>query len=266
MCRVALLIPVYNDQKGLEFSLSTLPTEIPLGVVVVDDGSQPPITLPELPFPHQGYLLRLEQNQGIEHALNHGLEWILTRGYEYVARLDAGDIALPGRFLAQLRFLEEHPDYALVGGQVRFVDGEGREVFRERFPETHEEIRRTMHARNCFIHPAVMLRTLMLREVGLYSDRYKAAEDYELFLRITRRYRVANLPEEVLICHVNPEGISLTKRRKQVWNRLRVMMRFFELRRKESWLGLLKNLLLLVIPVSWVQALKRRLESRRGWL
>jgi len=43
-------------------------------------------------------------------------------------------------------------------------------------------------------------------------------------------------------------------------------MRFFELRRKESWLGLLKNLLLLVIPVSWVQALKRRLESRRGWL
>lgn len=266
MCRVALLIPVYNDQKGLEFSLSTLPTEIPLGVVVVDDGSQPPITMPELPFPHQGYLLRLEQNQGIEHALNHGLEWILTRGYEYVARLDAGDIALPGRFLAQLRFLEEHPDYALVGGQVRFVDGEGREVFRERFPETHEEIRRAMHARNCFIHPAVMLRTSVLRAVGLYSEHFKAVEDYELFFRIAKSYKTANLDYVVVEVYWNPKGISLTKRRKQVWNRLRVMMRFFELRRKESWLGLLKNLLLLVIPVPWVQALKRRLESRRGWL
>lgn len=264
--KVALLVPVYNDQAALERSLLSLPTEIPLDVVVVDDGSQPPIRLPNLPAPHKGYLLRLESNRGIEHALNHGLEWILTRGYAYVARLDAGDIALLGRFAKQVSFLESHPDYALVGGQVQFVDSTGHEVFREHFPTKYEDIRRFMHARNCFIHPAVMIRTSVLREVGMYSDQYKAVEDFELFFRITWRYPVANLEEIVLLCHVNPQGISLTKRRKQVWNRLRVMVRYFDPYVKESWLGLIKNALLLILPVPLVQHLKRRLEGWRGWL
>lgn len=264
--RIALLIPVYNDQEGLNLSISKLPGEVPLDIVVVDDGSQPPIVLPDIPPPHQGYLLRLAKNQGIEHALNHGLKWILERGYEYIARLDAGDIALPGRFLKQQQFLDQHPEYVLVGGQAHFVDGEGRDVFEEHFPETYAEIRRFMHARCCFIHPAVMLRASVLRDVGLYSDRFKAAEDYELFFRIVRKYKAANLPHVVVITAWDPQGISLTKRRAQVWSRIRIMLHYFEPGRKESWLGILKNLPLLVLPLPWVISLKRRLKRFRGWL
>lgn len=264
--RIALLVPVYKNQLGLERSLSTLPTEVPLDVVVVDDGSEPPISQPKVPEPHRIFLLRLQQNQGIEHALNYGLKWILEGKYEYVARLDAGDIALPGRFTKQLRFLESHPDYVLTGGQVRFVDISGREVFRERFPTEYKDIRRIMHARNCFIHPAVMWRTAVLREIGLYSDQYKAAEDFELFFRMARRYKVANLDEYVVQCEVNPTGISLSKRRRQVLSRLRVMLRYFDPWKKESWLGVLKNTLLLYIPIAWVQNLKTKLENKRGWL
>ncbi len=264
--KIALLIPVYNDQEGLERTLSSLPVEVPLDVMVVDDGSSPSIRLPGLPSPHRGFLLRLDKNRGIEHALNHGLTWILERGYQYVARLDAGDIALPSRFAKQLTFLEEHPEYALVGGQVRFVDREGREIFRERFPMHHDDIRRIMHARSCFIHPAVMMRAEVLREVGLYSDRFKAAEDYELFFRITRRFKVANLEEYVALCEVNPRGISLSKRRRQVLSRLKVMLLYFDPFLKESWLGLVKNTVLLFLPVPWIQKLKRLLENWRGWL
>lgn len=266
MCEVALLIPVYNNQLGLERSLSALPTEVPLDVVVVDDGSEPPISQPKVSEPHRLFLLRLEQNRGIEHALNYGLEWILERKYEYVARLDAGDIALPGRFAKQLCFLESHPDYVLIGGQVRFVDTAGREVFRERFPTEYKNIRRIMHARNCFIHPAVMWRTAVLREIGFYSDQYKAAEDFELFFRMARRFKVANLDEHVVQCEVNPAGISLSRRRRQVLSRLRVMLRYFDPRTRESWLGIFKNIVLLYTPVAWVQVLKARLEGKRGWL
>ncbi|MGQ9736046.1 MAG: glycosyltransferase [Thermaceae bacterium] len=264
--RIALLMPVYNDQEGLIRSLESLPEEVPLDIVVVDDGSTPPIRLPKVAAPHRVFLLRMEENKGIEHALNHGLGWILERGYAYVARLDAGDIPLPGRFLKQVKFLEENPEYALVGGQVQFVGLNGEEVFRERFPTEDAQIRRIMHARNCFIHPAVMLRVSALEAVGLYSDRYEAAEDFELFFRIMRRFKVANLPDYVVRCEVNPKGISLTKRRKQILGRLRVMLRHFDPRLKESWLGLIKNTLLLFAPVKLVQTLKRRLEGRRGWL
>lgn len=266
MSRLALLIPVYNNQHGLQRSLAALTDEVPLDIVVVDDGSTPPIRLPEVPPPHRAFLLRLEENKGIEHALNHGLGWILERGYEYVARLDAGDIPLPGRFLKQTEFLDENPEYALVGGQVQFVRPDGEEVFRERFPTEDAQIRRIMHARNCFIHPAVMIRASALKAVGLYSDRYKAAEDFELFFRIVQRFKVANLPDYVVRYEVNPKGISLTRRREQVLSRLKVMLLHFDPRIKESWLGLVKNLLLLFAPVPAVQALKRRLKGRRGWL
>lgn len=267
MNQVALLIPVYKDQPGLELCLSTLPGDFPVDVVVVDDGSDPPIQLPVVAPPHRGFLLRLGQNQGIEHALNHGLSWILQQGYEYLARLDSGDVSLPQRFTKQVAFLGSHPEYALVGGQVRFVDAEGREVFRDRFPTSDQAIRRVMHARNCFIHPAVMLRTQALRELGVYSDRYKAAEDYELFFRILRNYKVANLGEEVVSVHLNPRGISLKKRRQQVLSRLKVMLHYFDPLIKESYLGLVKNLALLLAPTRWVKVAKQALgERQRGWL
>lgn len=264
---ITLLIPVYNDQLGLNLSLSTLPDDLSLDVIVVDDGSKPPIQLQMLPAPHRGFLLRLEKNRGIEHALNHGLNWILERGYEYVARLDSGDVSLPHRFTEQLAFLRAHPAYALVGGQARFVDAAGKEVFRECFPTSNEVIGRTMHARNCFVHPAVMLRTTVLREVGLYSDRYKAAEDYELFFRIMRNYKVANLESKVVSVHLNPQGISLKKRRRQIVSRLKVMLRYFDPLKTESYLGLVKNMALLVTPTHWVTSAKQLLgERRRGWL
>lgn len=263
---IAVLIPVYNNQEGLERSLASIDENFPLDVVVVDDGSDPPIQLRGLPQPHRGFVLRLDANTGIEHALNYGLSWILQRGYRYVARLDAGDLCYPGRFFKQRDFLEKHQEYALVGGQVRFVDDSGVELFPEKFPTSHEEISRIMHARSCFIHPAVMLRSSALQEVGLYSEHFPAAEDYELFFRLTKRYKVANLPDVVLTYHVNPRGISLTKRRRQILSRIKVMLKYFEPRYKESWLGLMKSIILLAVPVPVVQFLKRRLARWRGWL
>ncbi|WP_038055508.1 glycosyltransferase [Thermus amyloliquefaciens] len=263
---VAVLIPVYNNQAGLERTLASIDEKLPLDVVVVDDGSDPPIQLRGLPQPHRGFVLRLDRNMGIEHALNHGLRWILEKDYRYVARLDAGDLCYPGRFFRQREFLEKNPQYALVGGQVRFVDDSGRDLFREKFPTEHEDISRIMHARSCFIHPAVMLRVSALQEVGFYSDRFPAAEDYELFFRLTKRFKVANLPDAVLICHVDPKGISLTKRRRQILSRIKVMLTYFDVGRKESWLGLMKSVALLAVPVPVVQFLKRRLEKWRGWL
>lgn len=267
MREVALLIPVYNNQDGLRRSLAALSDEYPLDIIVVDDGSDCPVSLDAEAAPHRYHLLRLEKNRGIEHALNLGLRWILDRNYQYVARLDAEDISLPGRFLHQRHFLKMHPDFAMVGGQVRFVDRDGREVFQERFPTTSEEIRRVMHARNCFIHPAVMLRIQALRDVGLYSDRFPAAEDYELFFRIAKKYKVANLADYVVSVVLNPGGISRRRRRRQIATRMKVMFAYFDLSDAASYFGILKNLALLIAPIGVVQAVKRILGERwRGWL
>lgn len=272
MSRVALLIPVYNNRAGLEASLASIGNDkVSPDVIIVDDGSNPPIAEGGIPASLRSccdrlQVLRIPENRGITSALNLGIGVILGEDYKYIARLDAGDLSLPGRFAKQFTFLETHPEYAMVGGQVKFVDRSGKEVFQERFPTRYEDIRRIMHARNCFIHPAVMIRTDVLRKVGVYSDDYPAAEDYELFMRITQRYPVANLEDDVVICELNPAGISMKRRRRQILSRSKVMIRYFDPKVKESYLGLLKNLFLLFMPYAAVVRAKSVFREKRGWL
>jgi len=262
-----LLIPVYNKQEGLERTCASLSSDTDCHVVIVDDGSHPPVSLPPSLDPQRVTLLRLAKNQGITRALNHGLEWILRNGYRYVARLDAGDVMLAGRLARQMEFLESHPDYAIVGGQARFVDMQGRESFRDNFPTTDAAIRRAMHGRSCFIHPAVMLRVAMLRAVGPYDERYPSAEDFELFWRLMKTWKGANLADPIVEYVLDPRGISLSKRSQQVRSRIRILLAYFDLWAWESYTGLVKNLVLLAVPYRWVRWVKRRhIPSHRGWL
>lgn len=264
---LAVLIPVYNGQEGLELACASLPHDLDYQVVIVDDGSRQPVMAPSALEPDRVTLLRLAGNQGITRALNHGLEWILRNGYRYVARLDAGDVMLAGRLTRQIEFLESHPDYAIVGGQARYVDMQGRESFCDNFPTADAAIRHAMHGRSCFIHPAVTMRVAALRTVGPYSERYPSAEDFELFWRLMRSFKVANLPESVVECVIDPNGISLAKRPQQVRSRLRILLKYFNPWVFESYVGFTKNVAILIMPYRLVRWIKRRYtRAGRGWL
>lgn len=270
--RLAVLTAVYNDQEGLEVTLGSLPADCEMDLFVVDDGSSPPIQLPpsyteSLSSQKVGvFLVRLEKNGGAAKARNVGLARIWERGYEYVAILDAGDIALPGRFSKPVEFLDKNPEYALVGGQLRFLATDGHEV-PEPLPLDFDSIVRGMHARVCFSHSAVTFRADVLREIGGYREDFEAAHDYELFWRIIRRgYKVANLPDVLVEYRLNPRGITVRKRRRQIVNKLRVMLSNFDPRVPESYLGVIKQLSLLALPFPWVWRIKRMLPKRPGWL
>lgn len=265
--RVAVVIPVFNDQEGLDKALGSVRAAEPMDVIIVDDGSVPEARAPDLQGSNRVIMFRLSENQGIVGALNRGVRYVLEHGYTYLARLDAGDQLLPGRIEKQVAFLDAHPDYGLVGGQARFVDEAGHELFRERFPTSDAGIRRVMHARNCFVHPAVMIRCSVLRNVGFYRRAFQTAEDFDLFIRILECSRIANLDDHVVSCHVNPLGISRQRRRSQILVRLRVMLGYFNPLVIESYLGLVKNISLLFMPVFVVQGIKRAVGNRRtGWL
>lgn len=262
--RVAVLIPVHDDQPGLARTLAGLAADGgSFEVVVVDDGSEPPLRRPEgLPFPVT--LLRLAVNRGITGALNAGLAEIGRAGhYDYVARLDAGDVSRPGRIAAQMAFLDAHPDHAVVGGAVTFVDLDRHPLFVFRPPTDDQRLRRFQHYRIGFVHPAMMLRLAALEEVGFYDERFDGAEDYELVLRLARRYKLANLPQVYLDYEINPRALSAHRFRQGIV-RLRVQARHFEPRDPHAWIGFARNLLLLLVSRGLVVTAKQRLARWRG--
>jgi len=149
-------------------------------------------------------VVRSATRLGMAGSFNRGLESAQGR---YIARMDSDDIAYPFRLARQLRFLDDHPDVAMVGGAARLIDRDGNVVGIRRFPITLDQIVRTAVFTNPFLHPTVVWDRTRVREELRYDPRY-TAEDLELWLRLIRGgYRVANMPD-LLIDYTQPPGYA----------------------------------------------------------
>jgi glycosyltransferase involved in cell wall biosynthesis len=259
--RLAVLIPVYRNQAGLTRTLDSLrAADGSFDVFIVDDGSPQLVVAPErlredVPI----HLLRQERNGGIAHALNRGLREILASGYAYVARVDASDTIVPERFTQQIQFLEAHPACAVLSSFVEFVDSEGKRVFLYRAPSEHGKIMQRMHLNNCMVHSGCMMRAEVLTEVGLYCEDLSVTEDYDLFLRMARRSKLAVLPKVLTRCEYSPGGLSVARRRRQQRERLKLQWLYFDRGSPRSFYGLARTLVAMLVPHRLVFWWKREL-------
>ncbi|MDR6423158.1 glycosyltransferase involved in cell wall biosynthesis [Paraburkholderia phenoliruptrix] len=260
---VAVLMPAYNGQADVDLTLASFSERALVHVLIVDDGSTPPIVAPALPN-LQIEVLRMPVNGGIERALEAGIDALAQRGFRYAARIDAGDRSVPQRLAKQRAYMEAHPHVAGLGMWTQVVTRAGEPLFMLRPPAEAAQIRRLRFFRSCLAHPSMMLRIDAVRAVGNYRAKYRSAEDLDLFVRLMERYDCANLPELGLYYELNEGGISATKRRRQVVSTLRLQLRYFNVANPYDWLGLAKNLLHLVTPYRALQRVKRGLLSPRA--
>ena len=105
-----------------------------------------------------------------------------------------------------------------------------------------------------------MIRASTLRITGDYSANYPAAEDYELFWRLLKVGKGANLPDVWLKYEVdeNAPSISIQKRRPQLQSRLKIQLKYFDVREPLAWWGILRTLILRVVPHTLLVKIKSR--------
>jgi glycosyltransferase involved in cell wall biosynthesis len=260
---VAVLMPAYNGQADVDLTLASFSESAAVHVLIVDDGSTPPIVAPALSN-LRIEVLRMAQNGGIERALQTGIDALAQRGFRYAARIDAGDRSVPQRLAKQRAFMESHPNVAGLGMWTQVVTRAGEPLFMLRPPAEPNAIRRERFFRSCLAHPSMMLRIDAVRTVGNYRAEYRSAEDLDLFVRLMERYDCANLPELGLYYELNEGGISATRRRRQITSTLRLQLRYFNAANPYDWMGLAKNLLHLVMPYRALQRVKRALLAPRA--
>ena len=260
--RVAALMPAYNPGEIINRAVESLANSTyPCDIYIVDDGSDVPVAESLGDFPRTK-VIRLDKNRGVAHALNAGLKAILMQPYDFVVRLDTDDFCYPERIAKQVEFLDRHPEIAAVGAWARFLDeSSGRTLFIVRTPDTPELVRKALHFTNVVLHPTSMIRTDALKNVGVYSERYPVAEDYELFRRISQTFSVANIPSVLTDMRRSTQGVSLTRRRRQTFDRFRIQLKYFQALELDAWKGLFKTLLLFVFPVSFIAKIKEYRDS-----
>jgi len=168
----------------------------------------------------------IRDGRGYVACLNAGVA--MARG-EFIARMDADDIAYPRRFEKQLRFLQSHPEVGVVGSAVMKIDSDGRAMGLRRFPLESAAIRQHMGLWNAMEHPTVVVRRSAFAAAGSY-DGSVDVEDYELWRRFLRAGIVmANLPEPLLQYRIPTSNEGF--RRGRHWrSNLVVKCRYFDWR------------------------------------
>lgn len=133
----------------------------------------------------------------------------LARG-DFCACIDADDLSEPDRLTKQITFLRAHPDIALVGSWLHFIDSAGRSTGETLdYPTRHDDIVNGFILHNCIGQPSVTFRRSAILAVGNYSSQEHATEDYDLWLRVACHFRLANLPQYLV--HYRRHAQSITQ-------------------------------------------------------
>jgi len=153
---------------------------------------------------------RNDENMKISKSRNRGLE--LAQG-KYVAMLDSDDAWCdPEKLEKQYNFFENNPEYALIGGGVIVVDENGKEMKRYLDPNGNKDLKKMMLVKNPFAQSSIMYPRQLVIDLGGYDIDLSGIEDYDLWMRIGKKHKVANLHKYVLKYRVHGGNISLTDR------------------------------------------------------
>jgi glycosyltransferase involved in cell wall biosynthesis len=206
MTKVTILMTVYNGLPYVRQAVRSVLNQT-LGdwrCVVVNDGSTDGTGDFLESIRDERFLVLHQENAGISVAMNNGLQHCTT---QYVARLDADDIAVQTRLAEQMAYLDSHPEVGLVGTQVVPM-GERRLGRSLKLPLEHDAIMTAlMLGRHAVVHSSIMLRTRLLRDVGGYWT-LPMGEEYDMMLRMGEVSRLANLDRVLLLYRVHEASLT----------------------------------------------------------
>lgn len=211
---ISVIMSVHNGDRYLAQAIESIlgQTFADFEFLIVDDGSTDNSAAIV-----EGYAVRdarihliSQTNQGVTKSLNRALERAVG---EFVARMDADDIALPSRLERQVHELRSSSDLVVVGCEVELTTSDGLWLGSRGHAAQHAEIRRRLLLGDggALTHPAVMMRASALREIGGYDEAFAVAQDLDLFLRLSEIGRAANLSETLLLWRQHDASINRTR-------------------------------------------------------
>lgn len=208
--RVSVVMPAYNSGRYIEEALHSLTSQTfeAIEVIVVDGGSTDGTLKIVERAAADNPRIRFERqvNTGIVDARNLGAS--LARG-EYLAWLDADDVAVPHRIEQQVQFMDMHPNIAALGGSILVADQHLRPILPVRYPTQPAQVSATLPDANALAASTALIRASAYRTVGGCRSAFRqGAEDYDLWLRLSESSQLANLPDFLGVYRIHPNQVS----------------------------------------------------------
>lgn len=183
--KISVIMGIYNCSKTLSESIESIinQTYENWEFIICDDASgddsyEVACHYASL-YPEKIKVIKNEKNIKLAGSLNHCLT--IASG-EYIARQDGDDISIKDRFEKQVRFLNSHPDYMVVGTGMIPFDESGKKGIR--LGKTEPQIT-DIPINNTFMHATIMMRKEGYDALNGYqvTTQTRRAEDYDLWIR-----------------------------------------------------------------------------------
>lgn len=203
---ISVVMPVFNAERYVQEAVQSIlaQTITDFELIVINDGSTDGTLqlLQQLQAQDNRIVLVSRENRGLVATLNEGLA--LAQG-QWIARMDADDIALPHRFERQLQWLER-TDADICGTWVQVFGGTEKRVLMH--PCSDAAIKIALYFGSVIAHPTVMMRATAAQQLQ-YEPAWEKCEDYDLWQRAAQEHwKMANVPEVLLMYRVHEMQIS----------------------------------------------------------
>ena len=224
---VSVILPTYNwEPERLSQSIDSVLNQTfkNFELIIINDSSTNDIEKTIIKYakvdPRIVYL-KNDKNLKLSKTLN---KWIEYSKWKYIARIDDDDVWLNADKLErQVDFMEHNPLYWLCGWDwIVIINKHWHKINEHKMKISDDDIRNYILQANQFTHSSVFIRKSALEDVWLYNAYYYPAEDYELWCRIWRKFKMYNI-----------QGITLKYRINEKWmsqqNKLKMRKKAFEI-------------------------------------
>lgn len=227
---VSVIMPVYNGERFLSRALESILNQSysNLEILVLDNGSTDGTRPIIESFAQRDSRVRplyepAPLGYGGEVATNVATRQ--ARG-EFLAKLDADDVAHPDRLTKQVAFLQANPAVFLVGSWLKLIDENGQPTGYRNYPVSHEAIYDEFYLRFPIANPAVLYRN-RFRKTDLYQIRFPHFNDYySLFVQLIQGNKMHNLPEYLTEYRIHDTNTVFTKLREKWRSNLEIKETF----------------------------------------
>lgn len=196
---VSIIMTVYNDEKYVSETINSILKQSykNFEFLIYDDASTDDSL--KLIKKFEALDKRIKVFSGKKLGRAKALNFLVNNSKgRFIANIDSDDPSLKERISRQVEFLYKNPHIVLVGTGTELIDNDGKKIG-EIYPEkTFNKIKNQMAYSNPFIHSSVMIRKDKLIEVGSYNENLFAFIDYELWIRLLKKYKASNLQETLI--------------------------------------------------------------------
>jgi glycosyltransferase involved in cell wall biosynthesis len=203
---VAVLLPVYNGAKYIAESIRSIlnQTYHNFTLIIINDGSNDDLEKILKNFLHDKRIILITNAQriGISKSLNKAINFTRT---DFIARIDADDIADSKRLETQIKYLRMHPNVGIVGSRVALINSIGKVI-----GYSNKNNNMSLKSGNYLYHSSVMFRRSLYKKYGGYDATLDGAEDYDLWLRYCRHTHIAVIPRILLKYRIHQRSVSFS--------------------------------------------------------